>query len=44
MKSTEPAPTATGGMKAALIDRLHHPLQLRIFVAAVVMLVGYAPV
>ncbi len=44
MKSTEPASTATGGMKAALIDRLHHPLQLRIVVAAVVMLVGYGAV
>lgn len=33
-----------GGLKANLINRLHHPLQLRIFVAAVVLLIGYGAV
>jgi hypothetical protein len=34
----------TGGLKAALLERLHHPVQLRVFIAAVALLVGYAGV
>jgi hypothetical protein len=37
-------PENSGGLKAKLIERLHHPLQLRIFVAAAVLLVGYGAV
>jgi Tfp pilus assembly protein PilO len=34
----------TNGLKANLIERLHHPMQLRIFITAVVLLVGYGGV
>jgi Tfp pilus assembly protein PilO len=33
-----------GGFKANLIERLHHPVQLRVFITATVLLVGYGGV
>ncbi len=35
---------AKAGLKANLIERLHHPMQLRVFVTAVVLLIGYGAV
>ena len=37
-------PPAANGLKAKLLERLHHPLHLRIFVTAVMLLVGYGAV